>query len=408
MRDQKLTVQDKILLHLTRYMSYTSADPFNVPSALNQDGIGDAVGISRPHASLELKRLLRVDRVECWRAHIKGSKHSRLVYSITEEGLEHISDIVGEISSTGWSVDRYLEAIRYDPQETWLKVSDDEREEIGRVCVSKVPIHVTSLSRNVIRSVKVEGPHALISDDAKEAYMLIAGRDRVKRWNSKIADDLVGNEERAYHRLCHLMDGGRVTEARSLLVAHSNAVLRDYDRGIVKVLDDLPFKEDDTSLNGIRVSIAMECKNSRLLKDVSDCMEGSNPLESRLTLAEAFFQIARYDRSRQVSEELLKTDKDVPARIVLAKVALVSGSRQEGKDAMADLRRRLEACGDASDLREFHYLRAFNHYIQSEYAFSKACLESYVTASGYAPNREFALGLIDGIKERRMGLRFFK
>ncbi len=52
------------------------------PTAATQDGISQALGISRAHAALELKRLFARGRVERMKAHVAGGKLIRCVYRI--------------------------------------------------------------------------------------------------------------------------------------------------------------------------------------------------------------------------------------------------------------------------------------------------------------------------------------
>ncbi len=78
-------MHDRIVLHLAQYSRYR--EQFECPKEISQSGIAEALGISRAHAALELKKLKEKDEeVEERLAHIKGGKTRRKVYFLTFKG----------------------------------------------------------------------------------------------------------------------------------------------------------------------------------------------------------------------------------------------------------------------------------------------------------------------------------
>ena len=63
-------------------------DSYEVPPEMTQDGIGSALGISRAHVALELKRLREAGKVEERMAHVATAKTRRKVYVLTPSGQE--------------------------------------------------------------------------------------------------------------------------------------------------------------------------------------------------------------------------------------------------------------------------------------------------------------------------------
>lgn len=63
-------------------------DSYEVPPEMTQDGIGSALGISRAHVALELKRLRAAGKVEERMAHVATAKTRRKVYVLTPAGQE--------------------------------------------------------------------------------------------------------------------------------------------------------------------------------------------------------------------------------------------------------------------------------------------------------------------------------
>ncbi len=81
-----VTVGERILVHLSGFLRY--ADAYECPADMTQDGIGAALGISRAHAALELKRLRDLGKIEERMAHVAGARTRRKVYFILPGGQE--------------------------------------------------------------------------------------------------------------------------------------------------------------------------------------------------------------------------------------------------------------------------------------------------------------------------------
>jgi len=78
--------------HWVRILDYLRQfDPHHyehvAPLDLTQNGISDAIGISRPHASLVLNDLITRGLVESKLLYIKGQGRRRLAYFISSIGL---------------------------------------------------------------------------------------------------------------------------------------------------------------------------------------------------------------------------------------------------------------------------------------------------------------------------------
>ena len=78
-----VTVGERILVHLSGFLRHV--DAYEVPPDMTQDGIGSALGLSRAHVALELKRLKGKRLVEETRAHVNGNGARRKVYRAIDE-----------------------------------------------------------------------------------------------------------------------------------------------------------------------------------------------------------------------------------------------------------------------------------------------------------------------------------
>src|SRR4030067_1046738 len=68
----QVTVGERILVHLGSFLRFS--DAFECPRDTTQEGISRALGISRAHAALELKRLKASAKVEERMAHVAGAR----------------------------------------------------------------------------------------------------------------------------------------------------------------------------------------------------------------------------------------------------------------------------------------------------------------------------------------------
>ncbi len=81
-----VTVGERVLVHLSGFLRH--ADAYECPAEMTQDGIANALGISRAHVALELKRLRTTGRVQERMAHVASAKVRRKVYALTPSGQE--------------------------------------------------------------------------------------------------------------------------------------------------------------------------------------------------------------------------------------------------------------------------------------------------------------------------------
>lgn len=99
MGERRLTVRDRIIVHLAGYTRY--ADDFECPEEMSQVGISTSIGKSRAHTTLELNRMKSLDLITERLAHVKGAKSKRKTYVLSAEALAKEKEIVENI----WSLE---------------------------------------------------------------------------------------------------------------------------------------------------------------------------------------------------------------------------------------------------------------------------------------------------------------
>ncbi len=95
MRERRLTVRDRIIVHLAGYTRF--ADDFECPEEMSQVGISTAIGKSRAHTTLELNRMKESNLIRERLAHVKGAKSKRKTYVLTAEALAKEKEITEHI-----------------------------------------------------------------------------------------------------------------------------------------------------------------------------------------------------------------------------------------------------------------------------------------------------------------------
>lgn len=86
------TVGQLVLAHLWRSRDLPGNE-WDVPYSYTQDGISMSLGISRAHASIELKKLIQKDLVKSDLKHVVNGTVRRKVYFLTKEGEEEAKRI---------------------------------------------------------------------------------------------------------------------------------------------------------------------------------------------------------------------------------------------------------------------------------------------------------------------------
>jgi ATP/maltotriose-dependent transcriptional regulator MalT len=91
MSGELLRVEDRILLHLHNYIRF--ADDYEVPRAMSQKGIGEAVWIAWSNVPRAMKRLREQDLVDERTARVKGEFRKKKVYLLTPQGFAKAQEL---------------------------------------------------------------------------------------------------------------------------------------------------------------------------------------------------------------------------------------------------------------------------------------------------------------------------
>jgi ATP/maltotriose-dependent transcriptional regulator MalT len=99
---EQVKVEDRILLHLHGYIRF--ADDFEVPKAMAQRGIGEAIWIAWSNVPRAMKRLVAGDLVEERTSRVKGEFRKKKVYVLTPQGFARAKELKGDLGTRRVSV----------------------------------------------------------------------------------------------------------------------------------------------------------------------------------------------------------------------------------------------------------------------------------------------------------------
>jgi ATP/maltotriose-dependent transcriptional regulator MalT len=91
MSGELLRVEDRILLHLHNYIRF--ADDYEVPRAMSQKGIGEAIWIAWSNVPRAMKKLREQDLVDERTARVKGEFRKKKVYLLTPQGFAKAQEL---------------------------------------------------------------------------------------------------------------------------------------------------------------------------------------------------------------------------------------------------------------------------------------------------------------------------
>jgi len=89
-------VQERILLHLRDYVDY--ADKVEVPFAISQMGIANAVAIARSNVPRAIAGMKESGHLIERQAHVSGVSRKRKAYFLTSDGVNLADDIWVKVS----------------------------------------------------------------------------------------------------------------------------------------------------------------------------------------------------------------------------------------------------------------------------------------------------------------------
>lgn len=354
------TIRERILLHLGRFKMVNEEEVYNLPFDLTQDGIAAALGISRAHSSLELKKLRVAGKVRENQVHVIGSGIRRKVYYLEPEGRVESEYVRKKLEDAGISIETVLDMRRCDPELMWEKLSPSDRDALGLACVIRVPVNKKLLPPTDAGIIPATHEGMVkISPETKKKYLDAVDLDSIHKWNSDAADWWMDNVPDHQERLYHLMAAGRSLESNKLLVRMSEEFLGNCNEDLLEIAKSMedPVK-DKVATWSIKAKIAVTCKDPVYAERCASELEKLGSEESDIVRAE--IKLVKNDASGALS-----ASKDIYSKTGTARSAMLTGRSlfalgryDEAEESLAKTLKKFTSDGDVSRLDEIMILRA--------------------------------------------------
>lgn len=357
---ESATIRERAVLHLSRFPNMTPTEMFNVPFDLTQDGIASVLGISRAHASLELKKLKEMGKVDDWQAHIKGAGTRRRVYYLLPEGLTDAAVLKKRLESSGVVIDALLDMKRCDPGIMWENLTVKDRETFGFACVFRVPVPRKSLpeTNSGVIPADIYGM-TCISEAVREKYISMADPEKVKVWHSRAADWWMDTDKDDQERLYHLVKAGRSTEACKLIVRKAEAFLENSNEDLHSVIrETATIPKYAETVYYIRARVAMECGDINDALECADLLAENKKNDAALIRAEAHMLAGDAWKGFEVASSMFKESPSSRTALIASKCLLKMKKYEEAAAFLNSSSEVLSSNNDASGIDEMLLLRA--------------------------------------------------
>ena len=315
-----VTVKQKIMLHLMHYTN-TPANSFNVSYDMTQDGISGSVGITRAHASMELKKLQQMGIVVTWKAHMLGSSSKRLAFALSPKGAEDAKCLYQFLRKNGIVPEMLLNMQHCNPSELWETLSESDRDVLGMACVLRVKIPRNDLPHMNAGTIPVDNNGLVtIPPGAARNYLSFATVNRLRCWHNWAADYWMahGNYE---ERLYHLVMANRMKEAGRCVSIHHLDLEACRSPSLLKLLKKIvPEPENSADVYALAARVALGVNDAHEAIRMADRLASVSDTGWRSLKATAFARLGKIDEAKQLAITALAIENDPEAAMALAEI----------------------------------------------------------------------------------------
>ncbi len=229
-----VTIGERIILHLAQYSKFK--DDFDAPVDVSQDGIAEALRISRAHAAIELKKLKESILVEERIAHIRRGNTKRKVYYLNKTGEDKANSLRAYADREGIQIKPLLDLRKCQGPELWESLDPSFHPVLAQACVFRKPFKRSSLPETSI-SLLPEDKNGMVDvpDALKTSIPTFASKPELKQYHSFAADYWL-KEGNSRERLYHLIQSGRLKEAEMMVASKRLELLKSPDKDLCDLL----------------------------------------------------------------------------------------------------------------------------------------------------------------------------
>ena len=203
------------MLHLAQYSKHLN--DFDAPFEVSQDGIGEALRISRAHAAIELKKLKEAGTVTERIAHIRAGPVKRKVYFLTEAGEGKARNLKDFASRQGIEISPLLDLKKCKGEDLWAQLNPDSRSLMAKAAVFRKPFKRSALPQTTVSLLPEDKDGiAELPESLRISIPALLDKNALREAHSFAADYWLGEGDYV-ERLHHLLQANRSLEAQMLL-----------------------------------------------------------------------------------------------------------------------------------------------------------------------------------------------
>jgi tetratricopeptide (TPR) repeat protein len=229
-----VTIGERIILHLAQYSKFK--DDFDAPIDVSQDGIAEALRISRAHAAIELKKLKESTLVEERIAHIRRGSTKRKVYYLNKAGEDKANSLKAYADREGIEIRPLLDLKKCQGPELWASLEPIYHPILTQACIFRKPFKRSTLPETSI-SLFPEDKNGMVDipELLKVSIPQLAEKSELKQYHSFAADYWLKEGDHR-ERLYHLIQSGRVKEAEMMVASKGPELLSHPDKDLYDLL----------------------------------------------------------------------------------------------------------------------------------------------------------------------------
>ena len=324
---ERLTQAQRTMVHLYRFRHYDLDAIGDLPFDMTQDGIGEALNISRSYASLILGRMSREGLLRSNRAMVitGNGRVPRKVYTLSEQGLRACEKVMHE-KDAETLVPR---TINHCSTSDFDRLDPDDMDALGALMLIRAPVHFSQTPKGRNQPLLPVDPNGFvcIRSGIRKLDRGRADADTLRRWHSLAADWCADNGADMEERLEHLEGSGRRTEAAKLVMGNRYDIMDRPRSETVAVLDRLSASMDDPMLSAVASFAYLRLGRTGKARRSLDRMDGSDDCLKGAILAEILLAEGRSGNALELALDVYRGDTFTA--LALGKCMAVNGRHSE-------------------------------------------------------------------------------
>lgn len=342
-----LSVKQKTLIYLNKYKSFDPNNIYNAPWELTQDGIANALCISRAHASIILGQLKNESKAEERISHIKNGKTKRKAYYITPAGMDEAVKIIDFAIKEEINIDSIVDTKRRDPSVVLDKLSKEDRYGLGCACAFYMPVPSEILPpiKNMSFPTDVDGK-MIIEPEFREKILSSADDKERAEWHGYAANYWFDRKQKSigddYYECLHellfqYVKCGMNREACKLISRDLYFFINSIDDQLHDIVKEIrPTERDAKDVLMLRISICLEYDE---IEECEGLIDELKIIDSDCASTFIFDLMMKRGDRRSAEKAISESGKRYPmAMIRWASLLRMDGKYDEAREYLMSIR----------------------------------------------------------------------